>query len=145
MTIQEKLARLKGLKKDLNVLGASVISETEDDFIDYNKDQMSEGKRSDGQRIGVYAWPSYERFKTQKFPRSGGWVNLELKGDFKSSMRVRTTNNKWQVYSTDSKAKKLQDKYGLDIYGLTAENMLEYRSKFFMPLFMNRVRMYLNG
>lgn len=146
-TISEGLKKLKALKKDITTIGATVMRETEEYFLDYNKMQMSEGIRSDNQRIGVYRWDSYERFKAQRFPQSGGWINLELRGDFKASMKVKLTAKKWEIYNTDSKEKQLKgfSWWNDAIYGLTDQNMEEYRQKFFLPLFQQRVRNYLNG
>jgi hypothetical protein len=145
MTIQDKLARLKGLKKDLGLIGMDAMRETEKTFLDMNKEQMSKGKRSDGQRIGTYRLESYERFKTQKFPRSGGWVNLELTGAFKDAMRIKITAKKYEVYSDDSKEAKLLKWYSPLIYGVNDEDFEIYRSAFFYPALMKRIRQQVNG
>lgn len=145
MTIFEKYARVKALNKDLRLVGMDAMIASRDEFLNLNREQMTAGYDSEQQRIGVYALDSYERMKRQMFPQSGGWVNLRLTGAFQAGMRLTVSSTKWKVTSDDAKAKKLTAKYGTSMFGLAPQQMQQYRSQFFMPEFMKRVRRQVNG
>lgn len=145
MTIQEKYQRAKALNKDLRQLGADAMYRTRDEFLELNKEQMTAGYDSEGQRIGVYAFDSYERMKRQMFPESGGWVNLKLTGAFQAGMRLTVNSSTWKVTSDDSKAKKLTGKYGLRVFGLSPQQTQVYREQYFMPELRWLANRQLNG
>lgn len=145
MTIFEKYERVKSLNKDLRIVGVDAMIASREDFLNMNREQMTEGYDSNGQRIGVYKVDSYERMKREMFPQSGGWVNLKLTGAFQAGMRLTVSTTKWRVTSEDGKAKKLTAKYGTAMFGLAPQQMQQYREQYFMPEFMQRVRRQING
>lgn len=143
MTIFEKYNQVKEINKDIRKVGMDAMERTKDYFLDANREQMTSGYDSEEKRIGVYRSDSYERLKAQMFPQSSGWVNLRYKGSFQDAMKLTVNTKIWKITSTDSKAKQLTSKYGLDIFGLSKLRMDEYRRLHFYPEFMFLIRRYL--
>lgn len=147
MTIFEKYERAKNLNKNLRKIASDAMYRTRDEFLELNKEQMTAGYDSEQQRIGVYAWDSYERMKQKMFPQSGGWVNLRLTGAFQAGMKLTVNSATWKVTSDDGKASKLtsSDRYGRRVFGLAPNQMKDYRALYFMPELRWQVNRELNG
>lgn len=148
MTIAEKLARLKGLKRDLYDYAKAAIQFTHEDLLDLNKSQMKKGEKSNGESIGRYSWQWYANVKFKMNTEAGGNIDLEYTGKFKRAMSLRFLNDKtYLIFSKDSKEAELK-KFGWwddDIYGLNQSNLQIYRGEFFYPALMQRVRKQVNG
>lgn len=148
MTIFEKYERAKNLNKNLRKIASDAVYKTRDEFLDLNKQQMTAGYDSEQQRIGVYAWDSYERMKQKMFPQSGGWMNFRLTGSFQEGMVLEVDSVKWKVFSRDGKEAKLlgiAGNNGRRIYGLAPNQMKDYRALYFMPELRWQANRELNG
>ena len=87
-----------------------------------NTSQMNAGKKASGESlVPGYAESTieYKRRKNQPFDR----VTLEDEGDFYDSLIIEYGQDSFLIGSDDTKAVYLERKYGLDIYGLTEENI----------------------
>lgn len=88
--------------------------------VDLNKEQLQEGKRSDGKDIT----PKYARFTVLYKQEKGQptYVTLKDTGEFYSKFYLRISGNRWAIGSADGKTPDLVKKYTADIFGLTSES-----------------------
>ena len=137
MTLHELNRRLKRFELQQEVQEA--IIETSSDMIVLNQGQMSLGKRADGTDIT----PTYSdltiMLKDEKGQESR-WVTLKDTGSFWGDMFVDVGNNSYEMGSADSKAAKLEKKYGKRIFGLTRESKSEeYIPLYLLPAVQSRI------
>ena len=146
MTIIQKLENFKALKRDLRVIAMDSLVDTQDEYLDMQRDQMTRGINSDGGEIGFYQSKAYQFMKERMNPLAGGTVDLKLTGDFQAELTLRRMSNKeYSIYSQDVKAPMLKKKYGENIYFLSQAWMEQYRANSFKPNFMDKVNMVLSG
>ncbi len=104
---------------------AIALAKEESAFIlDANVEQLEEGKRADGSRIGPPYRPLTVRIKREKGQRTDR-VTLRDTGDFHESFTLHVRNDLVGVTATDRKTAKLTNKYGREIFGLSDENVQE--------------------
>lgn len=89
------------------------------EMIDFNTDQLSKGKLSTGKKITPDYSNEYAKFKGFKTP------DLKLEGEYYSGKYIEFKNTSFLMGSNDEKADKLENKYSLDIDGLTDSNLNE--------------------
>lgn len=100
------------------------------DITDLNRKQLKYGRKSDGERVGVYRSREYKLMKIEMNPLAGGYVDLTLTGDFTNMLTLRRDSDKVaEIYSADEKATMLKEKYGNDIYGLNEGSVGELVNK----------------
>jgi hypothetical protein len=144
MTIKEGRDRLKALKQNVYDIAASVIYDTERQYLDLNREQMMRGERKDGLDIGQYASDDYRFLKERMNPLAGGTVDLRKEGDFQDQMELYIqTRNKVTIDSRDSKNGVLTKKYSTEIFGLSPKSLSKYRQLYFRKPFMSDVRTFL--
>ena len=89
------------------------------------KERWKRGKRPDGDIIGEYAWFSYEMEKRAKNPIAGGNVDLIDTGALRDGLTLFENRTvEFTIFSTDEKAVKIASQYGIDVFGLTDEEMV---------------------
>jgi hypothetical protein len=98
----------------------------QDEIVAKVRARWREGKRPSGQIIGNYASFSYQQEKSRRNPLAGGTVDLIDTGSLNRQLVVNHLRGSFfNVFSTDSKAVDIADKYGLDVFGLTDEEASE--------------------
>ena len=146
MTIIQKLENFKSLKRDLRVIAMDSLVDTQDEYLDMQRDQMTRGINSDGGEIGFYQSKAYQFMKERMNPLAGGTVDLKLTGDFQAELTLRRMSDKeYSIYSQDVKAPMLKKKYGENIYFLSQAWMEQYKANSWKPNFMDKVNMVLSG
>ena len=146
MTIIQKLENFKALKRDLRVIAMDSLVDTQDEYLDMQRDQMTRGINSDGGEIGFYQSKAYQFMKERMNPLAGGTVDLKLTGDFQAELTLRRMSDKeYSIYSQDVKAPMLKKKYGENIYFLSQAWMEQYKANSWKPNFMDKVNMVLSG
>lgn len=110
----------------------SVMLDTHTELEDYNKQQLSQGKRKDGSAITPEYSPMTIFLKQQK---GQPWdrVTLYDEGNYYDRITLSVDAQTYDLHSTDSKAAKLLAKYGDDIEGLTEDNKNDYRATTLKP------------
>ena len=107
-----------------------------DEVVKLNREQMLEGIKKTGEKIGTYKSARYAARKAELNPKAGkGNVDLKFTGRFQKAMKTEIKGGNIDIASTDKKAGKLISKYGTDIYGLTKANWQIWLDKYFMPDF----------
>lgn len=145
MTVFDLYKRVKDVQQNLSLIGMGAMISTKDQFLELNKEQMTEGVSSKGVSIGKYQSKSYERFKAKAYPQSGGRVNLRYTGAFQEAMDMSFNTKKYRIFSRDGKEAKLTKKYGVEVFGLAPDQMIEYRREYFWPEFMKRIIRQIHG
>lgn len=91
-----------------------------------NKNQLSEGIKSDNSAMPDYASIEYANFKKQFIPTYKApfmTTDLRYEGNFYKGIKAKFDLFGIEIESLDSKAEKLEAKYGSLIYGLTDESI----------------------
>lgn len=103
-----------------------ILAEIQNIVIELNtNEQLFKGIDSKGQKLKPkYSRVRYARAKNTVNPLPGyGTPDLKLTGDFYRDFYLKAEpERKFSLFSSDEKAPKLQEKYGEDIFGLTADN-----------------------
>ena len=108
------------------------MEEAKDKVIDLNHQQLLKGQRADGSSLGTYR--PFTIAKRREKGRQTSFVDLFYEGDFQNKFDLRVSSDTYEIFSTDSKSDKLQDKYGDNIFGLQVENRLRAWNEFIQPL-----------
>lgn len=114
----KKLSNVKEIEK----LIISAAKEHEAEIIKLNTSQLEQGLLSDGEKTEEYASIDYTNYKSSKGSKSVPNKDLKLTGKFYAGWKVKFKTTKFNMFSTDSKAKDLENKNTSDIYGLTDKN-----------------------
>lgn len=125
--LQRKLERVdvEQVTFDVNMLERPTLA-------DMQEQQMMSGLASDGAVIGRYRNTAYAQKKNKMNPKAGlGNVDLRLTGSFQSDIFVQPEEDRIVFGSGDPKTNELTAKYGDRIFGLTMENLSEYRGIFY--------------
>lgn len=131
--------RLKDFK--FNEVIMQTMVESSEQILDANRSQLKKGFKSNGERVGVYASPAYEREKIRMNPEANGYVDLTYTGDFTAELTLRPVNTiRANIYSQDEKAKKLEGKYGVAIYGVSTENIGKINQEGFQDKLADNVK-----
>lgn len=113
------------------------MNSEEQRILNQNKSQLQQGKTSGNQKITPEYSPKYAEFKGFRTP------NLYLTGEFYSEFVLQEQSGVFHFGSADWKSQILIDKYGIEIFGLTDENMAEFINRRFYPQMMRRLRRYV--
>lgn len=98
-----------------------IIKKHEARLVDYNIEQMMEGKNNDGSAIEPPYTERTREFKKLKGQRSDV-VTLRDEGFFHKSMVADTTKFPVEINANDLKTPKLVEKYGEKIFDLDKDN-----------------------
>ena len=140
------LERSRKVKQLLPQIGVDAVIATQDQFIEYNVDQMKRGEMADGTQIGRYKSASYALRKYRQNPLAGeGNVDLIDKKDFIKGITLRKSGNQIEETSWDWKYRILTEKYGEKILGIQPKNLPSYRRTAFIPEVRKKVTEIYNG
>lgn len=104
------------------------MSDTAEDFVRIQREQMSDGERRDGEPIfnvrtgSEFYSPSYAKYKGKNSP-----IDLKDMGDFQDGIFTTPEKGGLKVDSDDSKSSKLKENYGQEIFGLNEQSLSVYR------------------
>lgn len=125
-------------KLDFNQLMIEAVKEHENTIIDLNKVQMRSGYDSEGEIKPKYRSKYLRKKQRLSTYKAGSCVDLYLTGMFQGQMAARFTGNDLEIYSSDSKAPDLLEKYGEQIFELN-ETYKEHVHKFTTPTYFKKV------
>lgn len=124
------------------------IEETAPEIVpNYVRTQMYSGITGLGSKITPqYATADYTKIKFQDNPGPGaGTPDLYLYGDFYNGIGVVVNAKSFVTSSSDSKAGKLELKYGSDIYKLTTQNRSAYSLNSVKPMLFAKIKAQTTG
>ena len=143
-TLEQLKSKFKSI--DFGKLIEDSVVATKGDLIEYQRGQMLHGLNSSGSTIGKYRSKDYARRKANMNPVAGyGNVDLKLTGEFQRNLNVRFFARSFFLFSTDSKMKKLTEKYGDVIWGLSPSYTLEYSNLYIADQMNARIKKFING
>lgn len=99
------------------------LEELEPYILELNKEQLKEGRTSDGGYMPLYSDNSLKLKQSQNKSIFSGRVALYDEGDFWKKMFISVYKGKIEFGSDDSKAEMLETEYGNLIYGVDRPNM----------------------
>lgn len=143
-TLHEMQRRLKTV--DLKQIAIGIVADTKPDLIDKNREQlMDEGTDRRNKKLQRYRSNSYAARKNKMNPFPGfGNPDLYRTGAFQRAFQFKLlSKDTFEIYSTDSKAKDLEKKYGTDIFGLTDQSKSEYNKTIMQPQMVQEVKKIL--
>jgi hypothetical protein len=135
MRLSEKLANVR--KVNIREIFMDTIQAEEKTILDKNRGQLSRGKTAEGNDITPEYSDRYAEYKGFSTP------DLYLTGDFYSEFVLQEQTGTFHFGSADWKSPILIDKYGIEIFGLTDRNMVEFINRTFYPQMMRRIRRYV--
>lgn len=119
------LARARQVNPSLKI--EEIILERKDEIVQKVREQWKKGLRPDGSIIGVYRSSDYRQQKLAQNPEAGGNVDLILTGALNRALTLnKILEATFTIFSNDSKAVMIAEKYGLDVYGLNAEEKEDF-------------------
>ena len=126
-----KLNRWTSVLRNTDEYFRRAVVENQEEMLDLNIAQLESGKDSLGQLLDDYASDAYAKMKVgppwnSKAPL--GTPNLRLEGDFHEGFILRYEGDTFIFTSTDEKRSRLVDKYGIDLFGISEEDMPQVRN-----------------
>lgn len=120
MRIEDKLAQLNRTVNYVPVALRKVLMSQSQLIEELNRDQLRQGKRSDGTSL-----PDYSQNSVNYFGKPEGAIKLFDTGDFYESLDISYFDDRMVFDDTDEKTHMLVEKYGQMIFGLSEENKLK--------------------
>ena len=123
MTFTDFYNKSKIVLNKANIISTVVQSMDSNDIISKNQTQLIKGTKANGE-----AMPDYKPLTLQIKQEEGGFISpsgkiaLANTFDFFNAFNVVKTKESAKVSSKDSKRAMLEDRYGVDIFGLTEDN-----------------------
>jgi hypothetical protein len=130
-TIREMENRILHARDSLEQIMFKIIADSKDRIIELNKSQLSEGENTDGNIVGTYSKATETTYGGAELGKyEGDPYNFKWTGDFFGGFDIEFRDGHLEMFSRDSKAKMLQNKYGkgATLLGLNTGNryILEY-------------------
>jgi hypothetical protein len=126
MNYQKILQRAQKEKANVRLTIGTLIIFNSEQIVDGIRRRWAFGKDPNGNAIGEYRSGEYKAFKVSVNPRAGGLVDLTLTGALGEGLTIRKLNDKrYEIFSTDSKFKKIADKYGIQQFNLDQQQQEE--------------------
>ena len=135
MDIQKLNANLQSLTSTFDTVTDKFHTDHAADYIDLNQEAMDMGEDAVGAKLPTYSNKSYEEWKRARGGKSGAFWDLKLDGGFRAGMKM---NNRFEIFSTDSKADKLVDLTNSndnDIFGVQPKRLDQYAKDQLIPEF----------
>lgn len=137
MTLFELYERVKKLNTD------SVIEESFDDtakeYADKQREQLTDGFGSDGNRLRKYRSPVYARMKNQMNSKPGfGNPDLRLTGSFHRGITMTANGDAILTGSVDAKTEALEKKYPKAL-GLAGPYKSDYLEHDLSPMIQRKI------
>ena len=133
--------RFKSLNLD-QIYTATMSNQTEE-ILEQNRQQMLEGKTSEGTNIKPkYKNKSYEK-RTQNKQRLGGIPDLKLSGGFHADLSLKKENTNFVFKSSLGYVNEfVLPKYD-DVLGLEPKRQKEFNNETFQPEYVEKIKKHL--
>lgn len=132
--------RIESLKV-IELTGKS-IRQTDDDLVDWQQEQMFQGKKSTGGAIKPFYKPVTKRIKKAKGQPTDR-VTLKDTGAFYDAMIVDVGAQVYNITSEDNKASGLEAKYSTAIWGLGGVYRSGYLQQNLQPALVKNIKIVL--
>ena len=128
---------------NLDSIYVATMSNQTEEILEQNRNQMLDGKTSEGKKIKPkYKNKSYVK-KTSNKQRLGGTPDLKLSGDFHADLSLKKQNTDFLFYSRlDYVNKYVLPKYE-NVLGLEPKRQRVFNNEIFKPEYVQKVRKHL--
>lgn len=135
--IEDRLDAMKELNKGSSEVVINILMDYDYIVLDLNtEEQLRHGKYSDGTSL-----PDYSFVSVNVYGKPAGAIKLYDEGDFYDGFNLKKQGKDTAVISSsDSKAQKLEMRFGDKIYGLTPENFIEVRDFYVLEEMIDRLK-----
>ena len=123
MTIEEKVARITKLQKELSGIINGAIKDHEAKVIEMNVDQQLKGQDAGGNELGNYK-PSTAKARRRKGLQVA-FIDLEDTGTYHSKFTLKYKKDRVEVSARKVSYSKWLSKRWTDLFGLTDDNTKE--------------------
>lgn len=124
MSFESKIKKWTQALRNIDEPFQRAMLDNETEIIDANVAQLEIGQDALGNLLDEYASDAYAQFKKSMGSKAPmGVPDLKLEGDFHSGFILKRDGDMFFITSTDEKKDRLRDKYGEDIFGLSAESI----------------------
>ena len=139
-TIREMLRRVTKAKEGIEYEMPKIIEELKKEILDLNrKEQLNLGLNSKGNLIGTYS-KATEIITTQqallgedvRIKKEGEPFDFWQTGEFLAGFELDFGGGKLEIFSTDSKAEELEERYP-HLYGFTKESNEKFNYELIKP------------
>lgn len=143
------LSTVQTVERDLNsgVYTRKALEQNKEKIVELNVKQLNElGVNSLGIQIDTYApYSPYTVYVKKQKGQPTDRVTLRDTGDFHRSFDVVFEPSSFYITATDSKTEDLVAKYGVNIFGLTAENRTDLTESYVVPEVIKNIRKEIFG
>lgn len=116
---------------------ALCLEQSQYEVLSFNRGQLYMGEDNKGRLLSpMYRSQAYADFKESLNPKPGyGIPDLFVTGEFYNSIQIKVNPSQFTftIFSENSKAPKLERKYGQNIYGLNEENKQYFGNEIIRP------------
>lgn len=148
-SILELLSTVQTVERNLSdgTYIRKALEQNQEKIVELNVEQLYDyGINSLGIRIDTYApYSPYTVYIKKEKGQPYDRVTLRDTGDFHSSFEVIFNPASFYITATDSKTQELIDRYGENIFGLTAENRTEFTKEYVVPEVIKDLRKEIFG
>lgn len=141
-TLLEMKKRIESLKV-VELTGKS-IRQTDDDLVEWQQEQMFQGKKKTGGAIKPFYKPVTKRIKKAKGQPTDR-VTLKDTGDFYDGFKVDVGSAVYNITSEDRKTGALEAKYSTAIWGLGGVYRTGYLQQNLQPALIKNVKKILKA
>lgn len=121
--IQELIRFLEDLNRSIDDIVMKILKDNKSKIEGLNLSQLEHGLNADG--VDISSYKPYAEFTKRR--KGQTLVDLLDSGDFYGGWETDYDKNSISLFSTDRKAQELEIIYGLNIYGLTEDNIDKLR------------------
>lgn len=123
------LERIQAVKMQLPSVIKEVMQSREKDLLDMNKENLMQGKDSEGKDMPRYRNAEYAHFKTSINPRNRGFWDLRVMGEYQNWIKVNIYGSNIFFKNTlkNDKAAWLHNRLGTRHLGVTEEQILKFQ------------------
>jgi len=137
-TIETLISNLSSV--DFNNIIEESITDTSQQLVQAQRNQMLHGKNVFGELIGKYRSEPYARKKYKMNSLAGfGNVDLRLENNFQKDIFVDPRDNSVVIDSGNEKTEKLIEKYGKEIFGLNKDYASGYSTNDMGPVATKKI------
>jgi hypothetical protein len=134
--IAEKISEIQRVQNYAIVAARFAIIESSEFIEELNRQQLSEGQRSDGSTL-----PDYSPTSVNLFGKQPGPIKLFDEGDFYDGINVNVFDDEFRLDGEDEKTSMLIARYGDMILGLTEENK-QVLIDYIRPIIINLMKTF---
>lgn len=147
-TIREMENRVLEARDSIETIMFKILSDYKDEIIYLNQEQLSRGENTEGEVVGTYSVNTEQKYGGAELGKfAGDPYNFKWTGDFFRGFDIEFHDGHLEIFSRDSKAEMLEDKYGIlgSLTGLNTSNRYILEYEFIKPELLDALKRIIYG